>query len=340
MQITPRQFFTHYFPDVYVCATSDSNAQFNGMCVYPGQEPEYYRDILTQLQGLNSGHHNIFFTPNAARTVEGKNRLDNLRKINAWWIDIDIEETKNPDPETAVVRERMKENLRGFIWMGPEEKYNPDYIMPSLTIETRNGFQLYWFADDSADPNNWLTIAESVYEKFKRHGADHSTVKIMQLMRLPFFYFFKKGEMGKIEISFPLSSFKRHSEAQMQSYFKPIVVDPATIKQQTVVYKPKYVNTNSSNDIFMKVTNLPIDEVLQKLSGHWLVKNEVITLQKLDTKRSNVLVNGRVTPNFIDRDQNHIYSNNQGGCTIIAFIAWYGWREGMIAKGLRELFNS
>ena len=338
MKITPSQFFTHYFPRVYVCATSSKNAQFNGTVVEPNQPPEYYQHIIHTFQELNKQGHNIFFTPNGVKTVEGKNRLDNVAQINAWWIDLDIEETKHAeDAVTRARREEIKEDWRGRIWMGPDNI--PGYIMPSLTIETRNGFQLYWFADAAATHEKWLQIGQSIYEKFKEMGADHSTVKIAQLMRLPMFFYFKKGEQGKIEISFPLSSFKLHSETAMQSYFKPVIIDPMTIKREPLIYKPKYVSVKKSDDIFMKVTNLPIDEVLAKLSGHWLVKKEVITLQKMDTNKSNVLVNGRGTPNFIDRDRNHIYSNNAKGCTVVAFLAWYGWREGMIAKGLRELFN-
>lgn len=339
MTITPHQFFTWYFPNVYVCATSDSNAQFDGTIVAPDQPVEYYANFLKMYQGLNKGGHNIFFTPNAARTVEGKNRLDNLSKVNCWYIDLDIEETKNiHDQETQLLRERIKGDIMGRIWMGPEGP-DKDYIMPSLTIETRNGYQLYWFANENAKPENWLTIAESIYEKFKKMGADHSTVKIMQLMRLPMFWFFKKGEQGKIEISFPLSTFKKYSEAEMQKYFKPVQIDPTTIKRQPLIYKAKYVASSDSNDIFKKVTNMPIDEVLAKLSGHWLVNSEIITVQKMDTAKSNVLVNGRVTPNFIDREQNHIFSNTSGGCTIVSYLLWYGHREGVIARGLKELFN-
>ena len=64
MKITPSQFFTHYFPRVYVCATSSKNAQFNGTVVEPNQPPEYYQHIIHTFQELNKQGHNIFFTPN------------------------------------------------------------------------------------------------------------------------------------------------------------------------------------------------------------------------------------------------------------------------------------
>jgi len=356
MKITPTQFFNQFFPNAYVCAKAEEGGQFEGNLFSPNKSPEQCRRKLGLYQELNKAQYNIFFTPNGGKTSEGKNRLDNINNVNAWWIDIDIEETRQAnDEETKIRRESIKEEIRGFIFAGPKPYYQN--LWPSLAVETRNGFQLYWFAlqktpnhktqdgqtIDYEGPSveNWKTIGESIYTHFKGVGADHSTVKIMQLMRLPMFWYFKKGERGKIEIFHHLSTLKKHTEEEMQKFFPPIkmTIEEELAARPAQVYKPKYSAADGSVDFFKKVTDLPVDDVVAKLSGHWLVNHEVLKIQHMDRDKSNIMVNGKVSPNWVVRSRNHIYSNTSGTCTIIGYLEWYGWEYKQMKPGLRELFN-
>jgi len=336
MPITPKQFFNEFFPETYICAMAQGGGQFDGVKV------DHLTDInkmIKTFQDLNISRHNIYFTPNGAKTAEGKNRLDNLAKINSWWIDIDIDETKHADDEeTLKVRERKKAEIRGYIFGVADCP-----IWPSLTIETRNGFQLYWFAKGETDKDTWMTIGLSIYEHYKAVGGDKSTVKVMQLMRVPNFCYIKNGEVGKIEIFPLLSTLRRHSQDEMLKSFPPIIQkqEELDLKIDPKIYKPIYRQEDEDkHDIFLKVVQIPLDEVLAKLSGHWLVNGEKLTLQKLDTVKSNILVDGKVSPNFIVRTSNHIFSNNAEvkGPTIVQYLSWYQNRKSIIAKGLKELF--
>ena len=348
--MTPYQFFIDFFPNVYVCATSDNGSQFDGSIPIenmPNTEQEgiekYFYEVIRKYQNLNKQGHNIFFTPNGVKQTEGKNRLENFNNINAWWIDIDIEETKSgDDEETMILRNHKKGEVLSRMWEIGLDK------VPSLTIETRNGYQLYWFADPSATQENWTVIGKSIYEIYKKVGADKSTVKIVQLMRMPFFYYFKRGEQGKIQIVRPFSSFKRYSEIEMMNSFPTTLQPPKSneieLPSLDAVFKPTYrrdLIDREVDDIFSKIITLPIDEVLLTLSKTWLVNGDDIHIERIHTDKSNLIVNGKVSPNFIVRSKNHIYSNNSDtkGPTIIQYLLWYKWTKYEIAKGLKEFFR-
>lgn len=337
---------------------SDGGGQFEGRVITPSETTPYVTldQTIKIYQELNKQQNNIFFTPNGAKTAEGRNSLSNLKQItlndgtvkpaiNAWWIDIDIASTKNNglqqmDEETLILRNRKKEEIAGIVFAKDP--------WPSLMIETRNGFQLYWLSDGSATLDNFLKIGNSIYEHFKLCGADKSTVKVMQLMRVPNFYYIKNGEVGKITVYETLSTFERYGEAQMLAAFPPSTVydSAALLTMERKVLKPKYKRIlGDPNDIFIRVINMPLDEVLMKVSKHWLVNGDEILLQKQDTDRSNVVVNGKGSPNFVVRSRNHIYSNNadEKGPTIVQYLRWY-WKgvancDAKIAEGLKEIFT-
>lgn len=346
MKITSHQFFTDFFPFAYLCATSETGAQFGGEI--PDLDPDFnektWPQAIKRFQIINSQYHNIFFTPNGALTVDGKNSLTNLRQVNSWWTDIDIEISKKAgnDPETLALRQIKKEEILTYLY----DKFVGTPKIPSLVVETRNGFQLYWFSDGLTpenSKNSWKDIAESIYQEFKSFGADHAVVKIMQLMRVPNFYYFKNDEQGRINIVEALSSYRYHSDQDMVTYFPPVSIsndiDSHIFKEK--IYKPQVVwDPDHKNDIFVKVTNLPIDDVLSKLSGTKLVSGDTIEIQKLNSDKSNLIINGKMSPNWVVRSENHIYSNNAviQGPTIIEFISWYGWNKSEIAEGLKELF--
>lgn len=334
--MNPKQFFYDFFSNTYICVMAEGNGQFEGMLVKKDTD---INSVIEKYQTLNQQKNNVFFTPNGGKAVEGRNSLSNINNINAWWIDIDIDACKKAnDDETKILRETKKSEIAGKIFASS--------LWPSLTVETRNGFQLYWFSDETATKEDWLNIGYAIYEFYKDVGADKSTVKIMQLMRVPNFYFHKNGEMGKIKIWPILSTMEKHNQNTMMHHFPPnqhIAITSAIAIPKTKSLAPRYVkDPTKTNDIFIKVVNAPIDHVIEKISKHWLVDGDELKLQKLDTEKSNVLVNGQISPNFVVRSKNHIYSNNAStglkGPTIIQYIKWYGHSDAMIAKGLKELF--
>lgn len=337
MKITPHQFFRDFFPDAYVCAMAENGGpQIEGRKI---DSQTNLKDIIKIYQDLNILRYGIHFCPNGIKDPSLHNRLENLNpeRINAWWIDIDIEETKDiAFPEDLIKREQKKEIIRGEVLFAP--------IVPSMTVESRNGFQLYWFVDeDGASHNTWVEIGNSIYQYFKKNGADKATILPTHTLRMPFFFHFKNGEQGKIEIIEALSNFKKHPEKEMLSSFPQFVSELPSLTTPRKIFKQTFKQIDDKDDIFSQVVKLPVDFVINKISEHWLVNGEKLTINKEDYKKANIRVDGKNTPNFIDREKNHIYSNNAAikGPTVIQYLDWY-WpnRRAMIAKGLKEIFNS
>jgi hypothetical protein len=330
--LNPQKFFTDLFPNCYICAMADGGGQFEGYLVDKDTD---LNKIISTFQLLNKDGYNIFFTPNAGKTVEGRNSLTNLAQVNSWWIDIDINETKKcENEEDMILRNTRKAQILGKIFECP--------LIPSLTIETRNGFQLYWNAVDGT-AEKWLEIGMRIYSFFREIGADKSTVKPMQLMRVPMFWYFKHSEVGKIKISESFSSLKKYTEKEMMESFPEVLniqlVEPL---KEKVVWKTKYKATEDDKDVFVRISKLPIDEVISKISGHWLVNGEQISLSNDNEEKAAVLINGKSSPNWVNRRENKIFSNNaeRRGPNIIAYLSWYqgkDWKK--MAEGLKELFK-
>ena len=330
----PKDFFEGIFPFSYFCAMKDFG-QIGGnipSLELPGGYEEsikHYELFILELQKLNSQGYNIFFTPNGVQNVGGKNSLNNFQNINAWYIDIDIQETKNLDYGLLEVRQEKKADILGYI-------FDSDF-WPSLVVETRNGFQLYWFAKGNLNIDNWHKIEKGIYEKFEKYGADKSTTKIVQLMRVPGFRYYKHGETGIIDIIWPLSTFWLYEEMEMLGKF------PA--KEEKVIEEKRYevftINTfKNINDIFDRVIAMPVDQVLAKISGTDLVRYEKIEISRDNTEKTPILSNGRPTPNWINRKLNKVFSNTEDGfCNIIHYLQYYGWTKYEIAKRLKELFK-
>lgn len=334
---TPLELFDGIFPFCYMAAMREGSGVFEEHV--PALEinediAKGYVELMLKYMDLNSKGANIFFTPNGVKTTEERHREDNFQQFNSWYIDIDIDDTKNPGHDA--LRERKKEDLRGQILMLEPE------IWPSMTIETRNGFQLYWFCVGSSIPKeDWLNIERGILEYFLPYGADRSSIKILQLLRVPCFKFWKKGETGMINIVYPLSTGKTFTVTAMKEHFWKEL--PKDIKPKDIKFKktPEKVTNANDDDIFEKVHALPIRHVVSTMSGHWLVHNETITFERHSSIKSNLLFNSKPSPVWIDERQNAVFSNNadRPGPTITQFLLWYQWTKGDIARGLKELFT-
>lgn len=74
-------------------------------------------------------------------------------------------------------------------------------LKPSAIVETRNGYQVYWKLVGT--PNmaqylpTWNKIQRSIYSFFHEVGADAKTIKVNQIMRLPFTTWYKQYEKKK-----------------------------------------------------------------------------------------------------------------------------------------------
>lgn len=330
-------FFNTYFPDsAFLVARFDGQADIQAETIL-SREKTTKEDFL-ELKKRNEAGYGVYFTPNAVKEKRagGKTHmLDNFWYVNACYIDIDIEETKLAYfPEEFDLRKKKKEAIAGELFFAP--------LQPSLVIETRNGFQAYWFTN--TDLTRFKLIQRGIYEHFEKIGADQSTLKEVQLMRVPGFLHNK--EKIKCSIRQELSrtyedgSYWFYQPGELQAAF-PAKIKPKLIAQnyfKTQVYEQSSLFKNTQ-DIFQKVLKMPILSVIQKINGSRLTGGETLDFGQERNGKMNIIIKGKVTPNWVDLNHNMIFSNTENGfCNIVHFAKWYGLEKYEIAQELKKIF--
>jgi hypothetical protein len=341
MSLTVKNFFGDIFINSYVFAMKEGAGQIAGSIPtnYCNSDQEANEFFEKNYFDLNTSGYGIHFTPNGVKTLEEKNRKENFSHINAWYLDVDIEETKViKDHDGTLTRERIKSEILGAVFSLP--------IMPSLTVETRNGYHLYWFALPDATIEEFNFIQRKLVHQFHKFGGDGAASGIMHTLRVPYFKFYKNGEEGQILPFMQFSTLKLYSQVEMLDWVRtiPAPVIDGTLSDEPVEIFNKYgkkltINLFRSNDknIFEQINQKPIKTWLEILSGSSIVEFEVFSLVKTANNKFNVISNGKATPNWIDLNTNQIYSNNQAGfCNIVHFLAWYGYSVGEIVTLLKK----
>lgn len=314
--LTLHDFFIKIFPDSYVCAMKDTEGQMAG-CI-PSQLSQT-EDGLNELFEkrffkLNQMGWGIHFTPNGVIIADEKNRKSNFKKANVWFIDIDIESTKQIHSEEDKERRFvLKDKILDFI--------DKQKVLPSMLVETRNGFHLYWFIEGEVSLEDWKIVQNGLYNTFKDIGGDKNCLNECTMLRVPFFKYHKRNEIGFIHLREYLSTFNYHTLEQMKLAFPVpqiiwLEVSPSHFNN------PIIFTIGESN--LDKVLNYPIKKALEQMSGTSMVHGDQISFVQTNTGKLNILINRQVTPNWIDVSANHVYSNNQAGfCNIIHYLKWY-----------------
>ena len=189
--------FFGIFSGSYVCAMREDGGQVNG-CIPTDEVGEGgyvdYDDIMEKnFFGLNKMGYGIHFTPNGVKCSAERNKITNIDYINSFWVEIDIEESKVlVSDEDYKKRKEKKAEILGYLF-GIDFKH-----FPSFSVETRNGFQVYWFTPH-ATKQDFDVIQQCLFKKFKELGADYSAMRLNSMLRVPYFRYNKKGEEGLIE---------------------------------------------------------------------------------------------------------------------------------------------
>ena len=343
--LTVKDFFGSIFINSYVCALDkvDKHQMAGSMPTeFCGSDDEINNFFETKYFPLNKIYgHGIHFTPNGIKSIEGRNRKENFSHINSWFIDIDIEETKHiKDEADKWKRVETKERILGKIF-----SLDPNF-WPSLTVETRNGYHIYWFALPIASPDNFSYIQSRLLSLFSEFGADEGASGIMSTLRVPYFWYDKDGETGQILPCESLSTERLYKEEDMMSWLRN--VQPHAKSKEGLVLanleKPgsRTLKVNlfrsERHGIFSRALLFPVKRILENLSGsHW-VRGEIFSFQRVSGGKWNLLANGKMTPNWIDENLNLVFSNNEPNfCSIIHFLKWYSYDNKQIAQIFYDL---
>lgn len=328
-QISYFDFFNSYFPHtLFVVANFDGSgiSLSTILCEEEDLSPLDWKMV----KDMNKRGYGVYFTPNSVVAKDGSHALENFEAINACYTDIDIEETKVIcGAADMALRNQRKEQIAGEMWMAP--------IQPSLVVETRNGYQCYWFTN--CELEEFKKIQQGIFEHFEHVGADASAKKEVQLMRVPGFLHNK--EPFQIIIRKELCSW--NSDGSLKYYNSQELAQAFPVR--TAAKQVDYPNLKSTeagmfkHDIFRRVRAMPVLEVMQRINGTVLTGNEVFDFAPGKNGKIKLLKDGRIIPVWIDTEKNMIFSNTEKGfCTIFSFCRWYNLQPREIAAELKKIF--
>lgn len=342
IKINLENWFSIFFPNSYVCSFGESGFltgdHVTETLPFDGVVKAKYRKI-------NDNGAGVFFTPNGVQNKAGKHSLSNFQQINSWYIDLDIPESKGAKTADELrVREERKADIRGRILFAP--------LPPTFTVESRNGFHLYWLSS-SATTENFKPIELGIYDYFVKDGADLASTKIVTLLRVPGFYNWKNGEQFRVKIIPMLCAFYPDLSPRAYSEEDMLIAYPAKITTSTTEQPPterifrtarSYKSNFDLDNVFARVHEMPIEQVVQRLSGTYMVGGEQFELKRGGGthRRLNLWINGHSTANFIDLEKNMIFGAKESGYngpTITQWLRYYGLTYKEIAEGYQKIFN-
>ncbi len=244
---------------------------------------------LTDAPRLNARGYGIFWTVN---DFNGPRQIVNLRKINSWALEIDGDD---------------KASMVALLKSG---------LLPSLVIETKRGYHVYWDAKDAVK-EHWNNIVLDRLVPF--YGADPNARDIARVLRYPG-YLHQKDPLNPFKIRVVWEYDVSYCESEMMAYYdsanKP--------KNESRSYQSKSSNQwrRVYGAFWDRVSSLNCEDALKRLSSSEHVNGEQFGFKKNASGTKNIHVNGKPTSCWIDND-GRIGSFDKGGPTIAQWLNWY-----------------
>ena len=255
-----------------------------------------------QAKEFNAKGYGIFHTINE---FLGPRRIENLTHINAWAVDID-----------ESLKEMQLKRLR-------------EGLVPTLIIETKRGYQAYWAAKD-AKKEHWNAIVASRLVPF--YGADKRARDLARILRKPGYYHLKNPQdpfMVRKVWEYPVA----YTELQM-ALFYPCLIDHQKESHEQAQLRRAIP---SGGAFWNRVWDLDCEEALIRLSGHAAVGSETYSFRHNSIGTKNILVNGKGTSCWIDRE-GRIGSLDGGGPSIYQWLNWFHKNPRKVVEIIKEVF--
>lgn len=258
----------------------------------------------------------IFMTVN---DFDGARRKENLRRINAWPIDIDA---------------GTKQEQHARLHSSP--------LPPSVIVETKRGYQAYWMAKD-AQAKHWNAIVLERLVPF--FGADKNARDLCRILRVPGFLHLK-DPADPFQIKTVWKWDVAYTEQQMARAFE-WVPNAATLEQakreaqakerELARQRATAAGMFTSETLWDAIWNLDCEDGLRRLSGHWAVGGEQYTFRSTTRGNRNVFVNGKSSSCFIDENK-RIGSLDGGGPTLVQWLRWFRHDWKVVIDVLKDLY--
>jgi hypothetical protein len=235
----------------------------------------------------------IFDCPNP---IEGKRCSANVKRIKYWFVDID----------TGSKAQQMT-------------RVNQSPLPPSLLVESRNGFHLYWRAK-GASRETWRAIV--VQRLIPHFDADKQASDMSRLLRVPGYYH-HKGDPFLVQC---LSrSDVSYTEDEMLFAFDEV--------------KPveREVKPADGETFWGKVAQLDCADALMRLSGTAAVRGETYELRPTGSKGGlNIYVDGKGTSCWIDAEGK--LGKYGKGAGVFGWLSYFGHSPAEVARIIKEVF--
>ena len=251
----------------------------------------------------------IFQTVNS---FAGARRKENLRRINAWVIDLD---------------DGTKAQMHAKVQASP--------LIPTLIVETKRGYQVWWDAEDGTADNWNALMLERVVPYF---GADKNARDLCRILRAPGFLHLKDpADPFRCEAVY--RSRTRYRERDFARAF-PWVRNEQLARDEHSASRREYAKATgiiTGESFWDAVYNLDCRDGLERLSGTGAVTGETFTFKRTSSGNLNILVDGKGTSCWIDTS-GRIGSMSNGGPTLYQWLRWYRIPPGECVRVLKEIF--
>lgn len=253
----------------------------------------------------NAEGFGIFWTVQKFKTHNIR-RMDHLDKILSWAVDIDI---------------GLKSDQSKLIAKYPE---------PSMVVESKRGFHIYYNAVDAVPDNYKIIQNEYLIPAF---GGDDNAKDLSRILRVPNFYHLKNANDPYL-VKLVFESKAKYTEDQIKKFFKP--------KEKNKEYKEKtnlrrILKFQSDQGLFERIWSMDCEYALSVLSGTDAVGGEVYTFHRVSRGNLNIRVNGKSSSCFIDSEKK-IGSSDGGGPTVWQWLFWFHKDHKVVYKLMKQYF--
>lgn len=261
-----------------------------------------------RIQRLNNLGAGIFLSVNPQENL-ARREIANTVRLAMVALDCDVAKVEEglSEDNLRAKKEALYERLIKFP------------LPPSGIIETKHGFQPWWMFTDPLDLPN-AKAREKGNELYRglvagftwATGITSEGDSICRVVRFPGYFHQKDPQAEKFEIVERYSEGKPTTLEEFKKCYPPVELAPSTDAKKLCV---------ETNDI----TTLPVQKVLEKLSGTQWVNGEKYAFRPNPNGTVQILINGKPSGQWIDSAQNTIGGpgSGMGNPTVVQWLAWY-----------------
>lgn len=272
------------------------------------KEKKVFKDTTwREANKLNEEGFGIYWSVN---TFDGARRKENLKKFLGWYVEFD---DGNKESQAKRIREFTK---------------------PSLIIESKRGFQTYYFAKEETGIENYDDIM--INHLIPNLNSDKAVRDLSRVLRAPNFYHLKDPKNPFLcEIVY--MSKKTYSEKEMMNLFPPKNQRTIDTIVHTNYLKNDFKSFTNDSSLWARVYEMDSMQSLIRLSGSDAVNGEVYDFKPTGRNRFNIIVNGKITGCFID-EFGRIGSKSGGGTSPYNWIKWIQGDSKKAFNYMKEMF--